>query len=83
MPEAAVPKAPAPYPAAPGNGTPRVVMAFDFGRRRIGVACGDTVSRTAAPESTMTIIEMNEARANQRKVGPGTTRRVEAVTSSD
>jgi putative holliday junction resolvase len=49
MPEAAVPKAPAPYPAAPGNGTPRVVMAFDFGRRRIGVACGDTVSRTAAP----------------------------------
>jgi putative Holliday junction resolvase len=25
------------------------VLAFDFGRRRIGVACGDTVSRTAAP----------------------------------
>jgi putative holliday junction resolvase len=49
MPESAVPKAPAPYPVAPGNGTPRVVMAFDFGRRRIGVACGDTVSRTAAP----------------------------------
>ena len=24
-------------------------MAFDFGRRRIGVACGDTLSRTATP----------------------------------
>ena len=31
------------------GGAPRVVLAFDFGRRRIGVACGDTVSRTAAP----------------------------------
>jgi putative holliday junction resolvase len=28
---------------------PRVVMAFDFGERRIGVACGDTISRTASP----------------------------------
>ncbi len=26
-------------------------MAFDFGRRRIGVACGDTLSRTATPLS--------------------------------
>jgi len=25
----------------------RVVLAFDFGRRRIGVACGDTLCRTA------------------------------------
>ena len=40
----------------------------------------EPVSRTAAPESTMTIIEMNEARANQRNVGPGTTRRGESVT---
>jgi putative holliday junction resolvase len=24
-------------------------MAFDFGRRRIGVACGDTLSATATP----------------------------------
>ncbi len=31
------------------GGPPRVVIAFDFGLRRIGVACGDTVSRTAAP----------------------------------
>lgn len=26
---------------------PRLVLAFDYGRRRIGVACGDTLSRTA------------------------------------
>ena len=33
-------------PHAPG---PRLVLAFDYGRRRIGVACGDTLSRTARP----------------------------------
>ena len=33
----------------PSSGAPRIVLAFDFGRRRVGVACGDTVSRTAAP----------------------------------
>jgi len=46
-----------PEPVTPGpsgltsasSGKPRVVLAFDFGQRRIGVACGDTVSRTAAP----------------------------------
>ena len=27
---------------------PQIVLAFDFGQRRIGVACGDTVSRTAS-----------------------------------
>jgi len=42
MPEAAE------RPRAPG-GAPRVVLAFDFGSKRIGVACGDTVSRTASP----------------------------------
>jgi putative holliday junction resolvase len=31
------------------SGAPQVVLAFDFGHRRIGVACGDTISRTAAP----------------------------------
>ena len=35
--------------SGPASGAPRVVLAFDFGHRRIGVACGDTVSRTAAP----------------------------------
>jgi putative Holliday junction resolvase len=35
------------------GGAPRIVLAFDFGHRRIGVACGDTVSRTAAPHGTV------------------------------
>jgi len=33
---------------------PQLVLAFDFGRRRIGVACGDSVSRHAAPLPTLT-----------------------------
>jgi putative Holliday junction resolvase len=37
------PRPPAPVAAA------RLVLAFDYGRRRIGVACGDTLSRTARP----------------------------------
>ena len=42
--------APTPDTAQPAaSGTPRIVLAFDFGLRRVGVACGDTVSRTAAP----------------------------------
>jgi putative holliday junction resolvase len=46
----AIRAAPSGLAAARGPaGAPRVVLAFDFGRRRIGVACGDTVSRTAAP----------------------------------
>jgi putative Holliday junction resolvase len=28
---------------------PRIVLGFDYGRRRIGVACGDTLSRSATP----------------------------------
>ena len=32
---------------------PRVVLAFDFGQRRIGVASGDTVSHTAAPQGAL------------------------------
>ncbi len=42
-----------PEPAAQSSGAPRIVLAFDFGGRRIGVACGDTVSRTAAPLSAV------------------------------
>ena len=43
-----------PRPAEPGQPTPvgqppQLVLAFDFGRRRIGVACGDTLSRSARP----------------------------------
>ena len=33
----------------PSGDAPQLVLAFDFGKRRIGVACGDTVSRTARP----------------------------------
>lgn len=31
----------------------RVVLAFDFGLRRIGLASGDTLTRTAAPLATV------------------------------
>jgi putative holliday junction resolvase len=30
-------------------------MAFDFGERRIGVACGDTISHTASPLSVVRV----------------------------
>jgi putative holliday junction resolvase len=51
MPERAAPAAaPATALAAQGSSTaPGLILAFDYGQRRIGVACGDTVSRTAAP----------------------------------
>lgn len=29
--------------------TPKIILAFDFGTRRIGVATGDTLTRTARP----------------------------------
>jgi putative pre-16S rRNA nuclease len=32
----------------PESSRPQIVLAFDFGLRRIGVACGDTVSRSAS-----------------------------------
>ncbi len=41
-----------PGPAAPARASSaaaQIILAFDFGQRRIGVACGDTVSRSAAP----------------------------------
>jgi putative holliday junction resolvase len=38
---------------APGAAAPRIVLAFDFGQRRIGVACGDTVSRSASQARTL------------------------------
>jgi putative Holliday junction resolvase len=49
MPDSAPPDSAAPVPPSGGRQHPRVVLAFDFGRRRIGVACGDTVSRSASP----------------------------------
>jgi len=40
-------------PVAPDRGRHRVILAFDFGLRRIGVAVGDTVSGTATPRATL------------------------------
>ena len=54
MPESAAPAAPPAAAAAAANASaPGLVLAFDYGQRRIGVACGDTVSRTAAPLTTV------------------------------
>jgi len=39
------------------EGRGRVVLAFDFGLRRIGVACGDTVSNAAAPRSAVRVTD--------------------------
>jgi putative Holliday junction resolvase len=47
-----MPNAGAPPPALPARAptsTPQLLLAFDFGYKRIGVACGDTLSRTASP----------------------------------
>ena len=33
----------------------QVILAFDFGLRRIGIASGNTVSRRAAPHSAVTV----------------------------
>ena len=48
MPEPAAPEPAAPEPAVAG-GIPQLVVAFDFGHRRIGAACGDSLSRSARP----------------------------------
>jgi putative Holliday junction resolvase len=52
MPRLTPPESALSVPVAPrptSDTAPQLVIAFDFGRRRIGVACGDTVSRTARP----------------------------------
>ena len=50
-----MPEAQSSRAGAPGAAAPQIVLAFDFGQRRIGVACGDTVSRTAAPLSGVAV----------------------------
>jgi putative Holliday junction resolvase len=35
----------------------QVILAFDFGLRRIGIASGDTVSRSAAPQGAVTVTD--------------------------
>jgi putative holliday junction resolvase len=37
----------------PESSRPKIVLAFDFGLRRIGVACGDTLSRSASALETV------------------------------
>ncbi len=46
-------------PDAPAH----TILAFDFGQRRIGVACGDTITRTAAP---LDVVERTRADAWDR-----------------
>ena len=60
MPERAAPEPGAPEPGAPDPRVsepraPGIVLAFDFGQRRIGVACGEGVSRTASPLGTVAV----------------------------
>lgn len=51
---AAGPAAPEPAPRKRADGTaPQLILAFDYGRKRIGAACGDTASRTASPLSAV------------------------------
>ncbi len=33
----------------------RVILAFDFGHRRIGVACGDSITRSASPAGLVSV----------------------------
>jgi putative Holliday junction resolvase len=57
VPELTVPEPKAPGPAAlepasrkrPDGAATQLILAFDYGRKRIGAACGDTASRTASP----------------------------------
>jgi putative Holliday junction resolvase len=42
----------------------RVILAFDFGHRRIGVACGDTITRTASPAG-MVLVDASGPRWQQ------------------
>lgn len=51
----------------PGFRIPEVVLAFDFGMRRVGIAVGDTLTRTARPlaalERSGPVFSENEWRA--------------------
>jgi putative holliday junction resolvase len=42
-------------PRAPGMNDLRTVLAFDFGLRRIGIATGDTLTRSAAPRAAIAV----------------------------
>jgi putative Holliday junction resolvase len=40
---------------ASGPASPKILLAFDFGTQRIGVASGDTLTRTARPLKTLPV----------------------------
>ncbi|HEU4487192.1 MAG TPA: Holliday junction resolvase RuvX [Povalibacter sp.] len=42
-------------PARGPSSAPQLILAFDFGTRRIGVASGDTLTSTARPLITLTV----------------------------
>lgn len=42
-------------PEAKRSRTPQLLLAFDYGKRRIGVATGDTMSRTASPLTALPV----------------------------
>jgi putative Holliday junction resolvase len=52
MPEGREVRSPVPLPVLVG-----VVLGFDFGSKRIGIASGDTVSATAAPCATVAMTD--------------------------
>jgi len=33
----------------------QTILAFDFGKKRIGIACGDTVTATAGPRPAASV----------------------------
>src|SRR5690606_3592042 len=39
--------------AGASSGAPQIVLAFDYGTRRIGIASGDTLTRAARPLTTL------------------------------
>jgi len=51
-----------PEPAARTPSTaPELILAFDYGQRRIGLAVGDTLTRSARPDSVLQVPTGDEA----------------------
>src|ERR1700761_1619612 len=51
-------------PAPENLRKPQIILAFDFGLRRIGVAAGDTITRTASPVTTIVVTSSQVAFEN-------------------
>ncbi|HET9823488.1 MAG TPA: Holliday junction resolvase RuvX [Burkholderiaceae bacterium] len=47
-------------PSRPLSSPPRIFLSFDFGTRRVGVASGNSITRTASPLTT--VVQEGEAR---------------------